>query len=224
MPSSTCCGPAASGRHCRRTCRPAARSGSIWTCGSGTARSAAFTTPCTLSAGDGGSRGEPDHSPHRQPKRQGSPQRGASLDASGYDVGKRVLGRKRHILTDTLGLLLAVIVHPAYVQDRDGAEELLREARRLFPFIERVIGDAGYQGPKMAAAVAGTGAWTLEIVRRRDRQRFVALPKRWIVVCSRPCPSTPFRLLQLEHRVAAGSWLFPRSAFVAAAPCASGRG
>ena len=68
-----------------------------------------------------------------------------------------MVGRKRHVLTDTLGLLLAVIVHPASVQDRDGAEALLREARRLFPFVERVIADAGYQGRKMEAAVARTG-------------------------------------------------------------------
>jgi transposase len=85
------------------------------------------------------------------------------------------------VLTDTLGLLLGVVVHPGDVQDRDGAEPLLRQARRLFPFIERVIGDAGYQGPKMAAAVARTGTWKLEIVRRCDRHRFVVLPKRWIV-------------------------------------------
>lgn len=73
-----------------------------------------------------------------------------------------MLGRKRHVLTDTLGLLLGVVVHPANVQDRDGAEALLREARRSFPFLERIIGDAGYQGRKMEAAVGedremGTG-------------------------------------------------------------------
>ena len=90
-------------------------------------------------------------------------------------------GRKRHILTDTLGLLLAVTVHSASVQDRDGAEALLRDARRTFPFIERVIGDAGYQGRKMEAAIARTGTWTLQIVRRCDRHRFIVLPKRWIV-------------------------------------------
>jgi transposase len=78
-------------------------------------------------------------------------------------------------------MLLAVVVHPANVQDRDGAEPLLRQARRLFPFVERIIGDAGYQGPKMAAAVARTGTWKIEIVRRCDRHRFVVLPKRWIV-------------------------------------------
>ena len=60
-------------------------------------------------------------------------------------------------------------MHPANVQDRDGAEALLREARRSFPFLERIIADAGYQGRKMEATVARTGAWVLEIVRRCDR-------------------------------------------------------
>ena len=78
-------------------------------------------------------------------------------------------------------MLLAVIVHPASVQDRDGAEPLLCQARRLFPFVERIIGDAGYRGPKMAAAVVRTGTWTIEIVRRCDKHKFVVLPKRWIV-------------------------------------------
>src|SRR3954452_3264792 len=128
-----------------------------------------------------GREAEPDDGDHRQPDRKGCRQRGASLDASGYDAGKKVLGRKRHVLTDTIGLLLAVQVHPASVQDRDGAEALLREARRSFPFIERIIGDAGYQGQKMQAAVARTGTWELQIVRRCDRHRFVVLPKRWIV-------------------------------------------
>jgi putative transposase len=67
------------------------------------------------------------------------------------------------------------------VQDRDGAEALLQEARRTFPFIERIIGDAGYQGRKMEAALARTGTWSLQIVRRCDQHRFVVLPKRWIV-------------------------------------------
>lgn len=78
-------------------------------------------------------------------------------------------------------MLLAVVVHPANVQDRDGAEPLLRKARKMFPFVERIIGDAGYQGPKMAAAVARTGPWKIEIVRRCDKHKFVVLPKRWIV-------------------------------------------
>ena len=59
---------------------------------------------------------------------------------------------------------------------------LLRPAHaRLFPFIERIFADAGYQGPKMAEAVAKTGTWKLEIVKRTELHRFVVLPKRWIV-------------------------------------------
>jgi len=74
-----------------------------------------------------------------------------------------------------------VLVGPANVQDRDGAEPLLAQVRHLFPFIERVIGDAGYQGPRMLAAMQHTGPWELQIVRRCDKHRFVVLPKRWIV-------------------------------------------
>ena len=90
-------------------------------------------------------------------------------------------GRKRPILTNTLGLLRAVIVHPAPVQDRDGAKTLWREARRSFPLIARIIADAGYQGRTMEAVVARTGVWERPIVRRCDRPRFGVLPKRWIV-------------------------------------------
>jgi len=74
------------------------------------------------------------------------------------------------------------VVHPADLQDRDGACLVLdRRTRRLFPFIERIFADAGYQGAKAAAAVAKSGTWTLEIVKRNEAHRFVVLPKRWIV-------------------------------------------
>jgi len=58
---------------------------------------------------------------------------------------------------------------------------LLRRSRRAYPFIQHIYADGGYQGPKLAAAVARTGAWRLEIVKRADAHRFVVLPKRWIV-------------------------------------------
>lgn len=68
------------------------------------------------------------------------------------------------------------------MQDRDGARLVLnRRTRRLFPFIERIFADAGYQGAKTAAAIAKTGSWKLEIVKRNEPHRFVVLPKRWIV-------------------------------------------
>jgi transposase len=78
--------------------------------------------------------------------------------------------------------LLNVVIHAADVQDRDGARLVLdRRTRRLFPFIERIFADAGYQGPALAAAVAKTGTWILQIVKRNELHRFVVLPKRWIV-------------------------------------------
>jgi transposase len=78
--------------------------------------------------------------------------------------------------------LLNVVVHSAAVQDRDGARLVLdRRTRRFFPFIERIFADAGYQGPKMAAAVAQTGTWKIEVVKRDEQHRFLVLPKRWIV-------------------------------------------
>jgi transposase len=96
----------------------------------------------------------------------------------GYDAGKKVTGRKRHILVDTLGLLLNAVVHSANVQDRDGARVVLvQRTRRLFPFIERFFADAGYPGWRVAAAVANAGSWTLEIVKRNELHRFVVLPK-----------------------------------------------
>jgi len=72
---------------------------------------------------------------------------------------------------------LNVVVHPADVQDRDGAFHLLRRARRLFPFIERMFADGGYAGSKMAMTVWRTGAWRLHIVKRSDAAGFEVLPK-----------------------------------------------
>jgi transposase len=84
-------------------------------------------------------------------------------------------------MVDTLGLMLGIEVHSAAVQDRDGAEALLRRTRRLFPFIEVIFADGGYRGPIMAGTVAKTGKWRLEIVKRNDVPRFEVVPKRWIV-------------------------------------------
>jgi transposase len=126
---------------------------------------------------------KPDHGDYRQSERQGRAKRGASLDPQGFDAGKKITGRKRHILVDTLGLLLSVAVHAANIQDRDGVALVLdRRTRRLFPFIERIYGDGGYQGPKATKAAAKTGCWTIGIVGRLPTAvGFEVLPKRWIV-------------------------------------------
>ena len=90
-------------------------------------------------------------------------------------------GRKRHIAVDTLGLLLAVAVHAASVQDRDGARLVLARLVGLFPRLELIWADGGYAG-QLVEWVAAMLGWTLAIVKRADDLRgFRVLPKRWIV-------------------------------------------
>jgi transposase len=101
---------------------------------------------------------------------------------SGYDPGKRVYGRKRHIITDTDGLLLAVHVHPANVQDVHGAVPLLKCLRQHFPKLRRVFADRVYRGPQLVNALSGCGPWTIEIVERPlGVKGFQLLPRRWVV-------------------------------------------
>jgi putative transposase len=123
----------------------------------------------------------------------------------GYDAGKKVKGVKYHILVDTLGLLLTVVVHHAGIQDRDGARLVLtKRTRALFPFIEIIFADGGYQGQPTAQAVGQVGLWQLSIVKRRDDAKgFVVLPKRWIVERTLAWLSRCRRLVRnYEHRIA----------------------
>jgi len=100
----------------------------------------------------------------------------------GYDAGKKINGRKRHLLTDTLGLPVAAAVHPADIQDRDGAPVVLAAARFLYPWLRHVFADGGYGGAKLATALDKIGSWTVEIVKRCDTAAgFVVLPRRWVV-------------------------------------------
>jgi len=90
-----------------------------------------------------------------------------------------IKGRKRHILTDTIGLPVGMIVHPADVQDRDGAPALLASVRTRFPWLRHVFADGGYAGGKLTAALESLGEWTVEIVKRSDAAKgFVLLPRR----------------------------------------------
>ena len=100
----------------------------------------------------------------------------------GYDAGKKVKGRKRHIVTDTAGHLVAARVHAADIQDRDGAPALLASIRYLFPWLRRVFADGGYAGDKLTTALARHGKWRIEIVKRSDQATgFHVLPRRWVV-------------------------------------------
>ena len=100
----------------------------------------------------------------------------------GYDAGKKINGRKRHILVDTSGLLIGLVVHPAAVQDRDGAPWLIASIRHTHPWLRHVFADGGYAGKKLAKALARLGKWTIEIVKRSDAAKgFIVLPRRWVV-------------------------------------------
>lgn len=103
-------------------------------------------------------------------------------EARGYDAGKKITGRKRHIAVDTLGLLLAVVVHPADVQDQTGGWWVMEKLHEKFRRLKVVFGDAAYGRSELPAWVEGTFGWILQTVLRPVGVRgFVVLPKRWVV-------------------------------------------
>src|SRR5665213_3105188 len=123
---------------------------------------------------------QPDRRHHRQPEREKRRKRGASMDPHGYDAGKKrqrrrcaeIKGKKRHILVDTLGLLLHAIVHPADIQDRDGGIILLAGLFGMYPFLRKLFADAGYQGPQFKKALAEIlPHLETEIVKRSDHAK-----------------------------------------------------
>src|SRR5207248_3143668 len=100
----------------------------------------------------------------------------------GYDAAKKGKGRKRHIVTDTSGLLVGAEVHPADVQDRDGAGLVIAAIHDLFPWLRHLFADSVYNGPNLRDALAKLGQWTVEIVKRTaDAAGFQLLPRRWVV-------------------------------------------
>jgi transposase len=107
---------------------------------------------------------------------------GPRIDPSGYDAGKKIKGKKRHLLVDTQGLLLCAIVHAADIQDRDGGLLLMGALFGLYPFLLKLYADSGYQGPKFIDGLKRVCRQiNVEIVKRSDIGKFVVLPKRWIV-------------------------------------------
>jgi transposase len=100
----------------------------------------------------------------------------------GYAAEKMIKGRKRHLVTDTFGLLIGAIVHAADIQDRDGAPLLLAAIRHAYPWLRHVFADAAYAGEKQKQALARLGTWTIEIIKCSDTaKRFQLLPRRWAV-------------------------------------------
>ncbi|MCA1681367.1 MAG: IS5 family transposase [Actinobacteria bacterium] len=104
-----------------------------------------------------------------------------SAATRGYDAGKKINGRKRHIVTDTLGLLLVVMVTAASVQDRDGGRAILKLLKGALPGVRHIFADGGYRGQLVAVAKS---AWQIvvEVVKKPAGQiGFAVLPRRWVV-------------------------------------------
>ena len=99
----------------------------------------------------------------------------------GYDAGKKINGRKRHIVTDTLGLLLVVMVSAASIQDRDGGRGILKLLKSALPGVCHIFADGGYQGKLIGIAKSAWGI-VVEVVRKPAEQiGFAVLPRRWVV-------------------------------------------
>jgi transposase len=104
-----------------------------------------------------------------------------AASSAGYDAGKKTKGRKRHIATDCLGLLLIVTVTAASVQDRDGAHRLLALLRERFSTISLVWADGGYAGRLITWATTALRLTVTIIKRNDDTTGFIVLPRGWVV-------------------------------------------
>lgn len=99
----------------------------------------------------------------------------------GIDGGKKIKGRKRHIVVDTLGLLLTVLVHPANIHDSKGAKQVLETLKGRFPRLKTIFADGGYRG-KFKKWTKSNFGWMVEIALPKSKANgFDVLPKRWVV-------------------------------------------
>src|SRR5271165_4029102 len=103
---------------------------------------------------------------HRQPEREERGKSGVCIDPKGYDAGKKISGKKRHILVDTEGLLMNAVVHAANIQDRDGGPLVIETMHGMFPFVTSLFADGGYRGAAVSQGVGDGDAATLG----RDRE------------------------------------------------------
>jgi putative transposase len=105
-----------------------------------------------------------------------------SASISGYDAHKRLKGRKRHLLVDTLGLPLSIYVTPAGVHDQVGARSLLAGLAPLVPRLKKIWADGAYAGARLAGWCKQHGGWEIQIVGPvAGRHGFAVLPRRWVV-------------------------------------------
>jgi len=102
-----------------------------------------------------------------------------SAEESGFDGGKKVKGRKHHIVIDTIGCVLVDIVHAANIHDSKGARPVLQRVFEVVPTLQRIWADQGYKGP-LVKWVKSTFSCELDIVRRKGK-KFEVIPRRWVV-------------------------------------------
>ena len=125
----------------------------------------------------------------------------------GYDAGKKTAGRKRHILVDTLGLVLLAVVHSAGIQDRDGARLVLAPLAKTFTRLRKIWADAAYAGAlvEWVRNLRTRRRLDLEIVKRSDDMSgFVVLPRRWVV-------ERTFAWLSFQRRMSKDYELLPET-------------
>jgi putative transposase len=131
----------------------------------------------------------------------------------GFDAGKKVKGRKRHLLVDILGLLVVVVVTAASVQDRDAVPRLLKEAKATSSRLTNTLVDGAYTGQVIEDASAETGIG-VTMVKRPDIKGFVVVPKRWIVERSFGWMNRDRRLSKDYERTIASSETWIRISFI----------
>jgi putative transposase len=132
----------------------------------------------------------------------------------GFDAGKKVKGRKRHILVDVLGLLMSVIVTTANVQDRDALPALLRDGAAVSSVLENVLVDGAYNGKVVEEASASTGVAVTMVKRSDDVKGFKVIPKRWLVERSLGWLNRQRRLSKDYERTIASSEAWIQLTFV----------
>lgn len=104
-----------------------------------------------------------------------------TAEEKGYDAGKKVSGIKRHIAVDTQGLPHAIHITTANIPDREGAIEMMSDAKENLVDVQNVLVDGGYSGEKFSSEIKDIIGATVEVAKRSELHKFVVIPKRWVV-------------------------------------------